>query len=383
MEEAKKILSRYRKGICTPEELEVLHCWFDETELGDVEQLGEHEILAFQQAFKHQFMQSRRRSRLYRIRVVSSVAAVAAILLIVGGYMLSSWRSQISLKSADPSVAGQDIRPGGHKAILTLADGQQIHLEDHETGFVVSDGSVSVKQEELGLLVYDFSSKSSAPDQPVSYNTIQTPQGGTFQVMLPDGTTVWLNNATTLRYPVSLNDQPRIVELLEGEAFFQVSHRQVDGVPQTFTVQTGDEVVEVLGTEFNISAYPGEPRLTTLIKGAIQIGHTGTTTKTRMHPGQQATFKNGALQISEVDPESVYAWKEGYFLFDDETLENIMKKVARWYDVEVHYGPNVDRQGKFWGSVSKFENVDILLEKLELTGAIRFEINGRRVLVMK
>lgn len=380
MEDAKKILSRYRKGACTAEELELLLHWFDEAGADVTRQFSEEEIRALQQAFRDKFRLQQRRS-LPRRRRAWIAASAAAVLLLVGISLIFFPSSDTAFWFASSSDV-EDIVPGGHKAILTLGDGKQIVLDNEDTGPVASDGTLLVKQVEAGLLVYDFADDISESDQ-VVYNTIQTPPGGTYRVMLPDGTIVWLNNLTTLRYPVHVRDQPRIVELLEGEAFFQVSHQQTDGLAQSFSVRTGDEVVEVLGTEFNISAYPGEPRRTTLIKGSIQIGQLGSATKFAMHPGQQAVFSNGVPEIRNIDSEAVYAWKEGYFLFDDETLENIMKKVARWYDVEIQYAADVDRQGKFWGSVSKFENVKILLEKLELTGAVRFEIKGRRVSVMR
>lgn len=373
MEEAKELLSRYREGTCTKEELELLHQWFGETDFAELEQLDEGDVLAFQTAFKKQFYQSQRRSWRNKVRRGLAAAVVAAILLVGGIYfvLLSSY--------APDNVGYWDVGPGEYKAVLTLADGRQIVLNEEETGTALRDNGMLAVQQESGFLVYEAVSPALVDGD--LYNIIQTPPGGTFRVRLPDGTVVWLNSETTLRYPIRFETQQRLVELVEGEAYFQVKPLPLPDGHTPFIVNTQGEEVEVLGTEFNISAYRGERKLTTLISGSIQIGHVGVVEKTLIRPGQQVYFENGITRITQVDPESVYAWKDGYFIFDNESLEDVMKKVARWYNVTVDFHPGVDKKGKFWGSVSKFENVSVLLEKLELTGAVKFEINGRQVSV--
>lgn len=267
----------------------------------------------------------------------------------------------------------KDIHPGKNKAILTLGNGEVIQLSDQKEGVVIDAGKLAYND---GTDVSDIAHTTSANDV-----KLNTPRGGTYRVVLPDGTQVWLNAATSLTFPVQFSQNERRV-LLNGEAYFEVTRDQ----QHPFIVETNKQEVKVLGTHFNITGYADDGTTkTTLLEGSVHIMNFADIDRRNviLKPGQQSVITGKALTVFEVDTEEAVAWKNGTFLFTGQRLEEIMKQVERWYDVEVVYEDKGLKQQAFRGTISRFKNISQLLEVLESTGSVHFNINGRRITVMQ
>nr|WP_305121106.1 FecR domain-containing protein [Pedobacter xinjiangensis] len=206
-------------------------------------------------------------------------------------------------------------------------------------------------------------------------NTIETPKGGEYQVILPDGTKVWLNSASVLTFPARFTLKNRSVKLI-GEAYFEVAKDK----QRPFQVNLGRTTVEVLGTHFNIAAYHDDPEIkTTLLEGSVKIS--GFSKKVVLQPGEQASVANDDISVSHPKLTEVMAWKNGYFSFNNEDIKSIMKKVSRWYDVDVEFVGNISSQ-QFGGTFNRSKTVEELLAHLEVLGTIKFKMKGRRIIVM-
>jgi len=304
--------------------------------------------------------------RTIRPRRYQWAAAAAVLALIAGTYL---WLQRPAKHPAmQPPVA--HIIPGSNKAILTLSDGSAITL-DSTGNQVIRQGATAIHQQG-GQLKYDAQSAPAA----VEYNTLATPRGSQFRVMLPDGTQVWLNAASTLRYPTAFTGPERLVEV-NGEAYFEVA----GNAARPFKVKIKDAEVLVLGTSFNVNAYADEPiTQTTLLQGSIKLS--ANNNQVLLKPGQQATLATDkAFHINEINPNDAIAWKNGYFLFKNESIESVMRTIARWYDVDVTYQGDVKQQ-RLGGTVSRYEKLEDLLKTIELTKSLKFKIEGRRVTIM-
>ena len=271
----------------------------------------------------------------------------------------------------------QTILPGTDVAVLTLGNGKKILLSGANKGMLAKQGNAIITKNATGQISYNAAGSPAAIDSQTVYNTITTPKGGQFQVMLPDGSKVWLNAASSLTYPSVFKGVERHVEL-HGEAYFEIFKNK--NMP--FTVTAYNTNIRVLGTHFNVMAYENEPSVkTTLLEGsvALKVKNTSAT----IVPGQQAIANRlgNDMKICAVDVEDVVAWKNGYFSFTKEELQTSMNKVARWYNVDVEYKGNISNK-KLWGTVSRTANISELLDYLELTGIAKFQIVGRRVIVI-
>jgi len=301
----------------------------------------------------------------------SRIAAAASILIAVsaGGYFILHKKTTTQQLA---QIQKQDILPGSNKAILTLANGQKVILTGAKNGQIAKQGLTLIQKKADGQLVYKATSAATA----VVYNTMTTPRGGQYWVTLPDGSRVLLNAASSLTYPVAFNGNERKVTLM-GEAYFEVIHNS----KMPFRVVTKGETVEDIGTHFNINAYDDEPVVrTTLLEGGVRVAHNEQFEI--LKPGQEAVLKADELNVSDVDTEEAIAWKNGYFMFEDENIQPIMRKIARWYDVDVIYNGDLPTD-KFWGTVSRFASVSEVLNKLALTDKVHFKIEGRRIMVSK
>ena len=269
-----------------------------------------------------------------------------------------------------------DLAPGSNLAYIRLPNGKTITLSSAKTGVAIAAGK---------LAYTDGTRIVAEAAQPYDDVVVSTPRGGQYQVKLPDGTIAFLNAASSLTFPTSFTGKERRV-VLTGEAYFSVVHNEK--IP--FRVQTKGQVVEDIGTAFNISAYTEENTIkTTLIEGSAKVsipypgGVGGGTREVILTPGKQSTLLGQILQVTQVDSFEAIAWKDGYFYFNHENLESIMNKIARWYDVSVQYNDPELKQQIFSGSVSRFKTASQVLDKLELTEAVTFKIEGRRIIVMK
>ncbi|MES1250223.1 MAG: FecR domain-containing protein, partial [Chitinophaga rupis] len=307
------------------------------------------------------------RQRVIRLRQWLSAAAV---LILVG---TATWFfQQKNSKSAPlakiPSFKN-DVAPGTNGAILQLADGSKITLDSAGKDLVIQQGSTQVIRLANGGVAYQVASQtqsssgqsaagqdsrglsSPGPDKPpaVMYNTLSTGKGKQFQVTLPDGTKVWLNSSSSLRYPTSFTGGQRQVQMT-GEAYFEVAH----DIAKPFIVKADKEDITVLGTHFNINAYSDEPALkTTLLEGSVRVSNPSG--KVLITPGQQASVPHNSTRIStaSVNVDDVVAWKNGFFNFDNVDLQTVMRQLARWYDVEVKYSGPVPAWGDFKGEIGR------------------------------
>lgn len=268
--------------------------------------------------------------------------------------------------------AGQPGAPGSNKAILTLSDGAQVALEDNGNQ-QLQQGSTAIRQQG-GLLHYNASGNTAS----VSYNTLSVPRGGQFQLVLPDGTKVWLNAATKLKYPTAFTGNSRVVEL-QGEAYFEVA-QQAD---QPFRVEVNnEETVEVLGTDFNIMSYSDENKsVTTLVRGAVKV--TGSKTEQVLRPGQQALLDKqvGTMAVGPADIDRALAWKTGFFELDNTDLPTLMRQLARWYDVEIEDQSKGNTENSFGGRISRKLNLRDVLHVLEQYG-VKTRIEGNKVVIL-
>lgn len=303
---------------------------------------------------------------------------IAATLLFFGATALVVNHKNTLNKTAD-SVKPQpeQILPGGNRAILTMAGGMVISLTNASNGLLANTGQGSVVKTSNGQIRYNTLSKLARGNKDEGYNTLSTPKGGEYQVVLADGTKVWLNAASSISYPVAFNGTERHVKL-SGEAYFEVAKNK----RKPFYVSINNVQVRVLGTHFNIAAYNDESDITTtLLEGSVLV--TKNKSQSLIKPGQQAAINNGSdkIDVSEANINNTMAWKNGYFVFDDENIADIMKKVSRWYDVDVEYRGTFNNQ-KFGGIYYRSKGINELLQYLEKIGSVHFNIEGRRIIVM-
>jgi len=307
------------------------------------------------------------------------VAAAAVVLLAVGvkSYLL------LERKGTPVAVVRQperpDVLPGKHAAVLTLAGGRQVLLDSAATDTVGRQGNTAIVNRKGTL---DFSrmpagaGPSTGGETALTYNTLTTNPGNQYQLVLPDGTKVWLNAASSIRFPVSFGGQERRVEV-NGEAYFEVAAN----ANKPFLVQHDSLTVKVLGTSFNINTYSNEGAVaTTLLEGAVRVGYGANSPMLR--PGQQArTAAGGRILISDaVNIDEVVAWKDDLFYFRSADIGSIMRQLARWYDLRVSYGQGKIEE-RFYARIPRSAHLSEVLDALALTGKVHFEIAGRTVSV--
>jgi len=298
-----------------------------------------------------------------------ATAALAVLFLCVGMFFYHKYHISVEQKYTNV----QDIAPGKVGATLTLTNGKKIRLADIGKGEIARESGVSVSKTSDGQLVYEIKSSSGTGGK----NTLSTARGETYILILPDKSKVWLNAASRVTYPVDLlKDGVRRVQL-EGEAYFEISKDRI----HPFVVSTADHDVEVLGTHFNISSYADESTITTLLEGSVKVNN-GRLSRT-LKPNQQSELVSGVFNVKNVIAEDAIAWKDGMFLFEDEPLQSIMKRISRWYNVDVVYEEGINKNKLYGGGLSKYNQVSSVLEMLESTKNIHFKIEGRRIFVMK
>ncbi|NQD72190.1 DUF4974 domain-containing protein [Sphingobacterium shayense] len=311
-------------------------------------------------------------------RSVQIIAAAAVILVLKLG--IDYLRQPQSLKNAATSNQSKElILPGGNRAKIVLTDGTEIDLEKLKPDTLIRLAGYSIQKNKDGSVEYFID--ENAPADLAVYNTIVTPKGGEYQLSLSDGTQVFINASSRLRYPVQFDSGEREVEL-EGEAYFEVAKKLVEGTNVPFIVKTKQQILEVLGTTFNINSY-GKSIQTTLIEGSVKLSYKNGESHI-IKPNQQLTFtpQGSSITIAEVDPFYVLAWKNGAFSFEDASIYQVMESIARWYDVEIEY-KNDFSGNRFSGSMSRSDDIEKVLKTIELTGQIKFIRTGRRVVVRK
>ncbi len=336
------------------------------------------------------------------------IAAAALIgLILTGGLYLALRKVPVKelagnktpVQSSKHLTVQNDVLPGKDKAMLTLADGSTISLDDAQNGTLAHQGNTKVLKLD-GRLSYEAAvsreavsgaaaNRQSLASGQIAYNTIVTPRGGQYQVVLPDGSQVWLNAASSLRFPTAFAGKERRVEVT-GEAYFEIAKDL--SMPFVVSLSTpgqlkddpsgaGRTEVQVLGTHFNINAYNDEALLkTTLLEGSVKFVNGG---KARiLNPGQQSQLaRNGQLNISDgVDLTEVMAWKNGIFHFEGSEIGTVMKQLSRWYDVEIVYGSQKIND-LFYAEIPRNTKLSDALKALELTGKVDFKIEDKKIIV--
>ncbi|WP_343743901.1 FecR domain-containing protein [Chitinophaga sp.] len=380
-EEAGLFVKRYAAGTATPEEHADFEQWIYEQPLQEVQSLLDEYTLLLEQ---HPVWLPANRELLERMlreldlqqpaRIVllpwwkrkRTLAAGVALLLAATGYAL--WQ-QTAFRKQSLMAAATIIPAGSSRATLQLADGTTIELDSAGAPGAIKPSHVL--KIAAGLLQYD-------PQQQTAntvFNTLSTPRGGQYRLLLQDGTRVWLNAASSVRFPVAFNGNARTVEI-SGEAYFEVAPQ----VNKPFIVKAGAMQVNVLGTHFTVSAYPEENQVrTTLATGKVAV--TAGNNTLQLSPGQQSVLPKGsdAFTLRTVDTEQEMAWKDGRFIFNG-NIRDIMPQLERWYDIQVEYEGNISNQA-FIGDISRNENLSEVLKILELTGNIHFRSVNRKIIV--
>lgn len=304
-----------------------------------------------------------------RRRWMWAAAAVVLLLASTGSLFLHKRAELVAVVVKDTTYL-HDAAPGGNKAMLRLANDSVIDLTGAKNGVLDQQGGSQVVKPADGELAYEKGGAGS-----IGFNTLTTPRGGQYHLTLPDGSRVWLNAASALKYPTTFSGKERVVEL-QGEAYFEVAPNASMPFRVMARKSPGEEPVqvEVLGTQFNVMAYPDEPQIsTTLLEGSVRVRNGGKAVLIK--PGEQARENN----VNPVDTEEVVAWKNGMFKFDEATIEQVMRQISRWYDVEVVY-VNEHPKDLFRGEMYRNVNVSKILRVLQASG-VHFTVEGKRIYV--
>lgn len=334
--------------------------------------------------------------RMHRIGSVSIIrwAAAAVILLIVGAgiyyYAVKRSKALNVAEASKKALGGNDVLPGGNNAVLTLANGKKIILNNLHDGTVANQGKSNVVKVSNGMIAYRAERAAHEVPSPITFNALSTPKGGQYQIVLPDGTKVWLNAVSSITFPTVFTGKDREVEIT-GEAYFEVAQDAtrpfiVKTLPTLGAGREGVEV-QVLGTYFDMNAYPDEAALkVTLIEGSVKVAQLATHHTQLIAPGEQAQVNaNGSIILNtHADTSEVVAWKNGKFRFDSTSLPELMRQISRWYDVQIIYAGDVKEDaGKyaFTGEIERDSKLSLVLKLLEL-GGVHFKIEDKELTVM-
>lgn len=314
-----------------------------------------------------------------------AAAAVVLIAISIGVFVQNQEQAHLSAYKEEHRLK-QDIDPGTNKAILTLSDGRVINLDESHNGILMEQDGAQINKLKDGQIAYtspENLQKGGLGENAI--NTITIPRGGQYQLVLPDGTKVWLNSSSSLRFPAAFTENNRVVEL-EGEAYFEVAaiYSKNSSQRQPFIVKTSLQQIEVLGTHFNVNAYPNEEVIkTTLVEGKVNVASIATGEIRTLNPGQQThVAKTGNIRLfKNIDAEEVTAWKNGMFYFNNTDMATIMRQLSRWYNVEVDI--NEMPQQKFNGALSRDVKLSQVLQMMETTSGLKFKIDERRIFMLK
>lgn len=363
------LINRYKSGTCSLEEKAIVESWHikmlaESDFMPDEEELNRAGKAIWAALPLHEGRHTPKKMGLWL-----KYAAAAVLLVVSAGLYFVNFKGTDASKQPSAARYKNDVNPGGNKAILVLADGKKVVLDDAKDGLLAREGKAMINKTADGQLTYHNQQEGAAV-----MNKLSTPKGGQYQVVLPDGSKVWLNSASTLTFPTAFTGGSRDIQL-SGEAYFEVAKNKV--LP--FKVHTDKQVVEVLGTHFNVNSYAGETTIkTTLLEGSVKVAVGGK--DYLLKPGQQASVGN-RVKIINADVDQAVAWMNGDFNFKDENIHSIMRKLERWYDIEVVYKGEVS-DIDFGAEISRSRSLSQVLTILEETGGVHFKIEGRRVTVM-
>ena len=382
-----KLLEKYNAGLANAEEIAFLNAYynlFDQQEDG-ISQLNTSQKISIKNEISQGVKSQISALEQEEIKTVPlfvkykwlAIAVVFGVISSVAILFLNNENPKEQIANVNTEPAKNTINPGSNNAVLTLANGNQISLNDKENGILASQSGVIIKKNKDGQLQYQIKA-----DAPAGINTISTPRGGQYQLILVDGTKVWLNAASSITFPTQFNDSERKVEII-GEAYFEVAKN----VKKPFKVKSKNQIIEVLGTHFNVNTYDDEVAdRTTLLEGSVSVskianGKVQTATSKILKPGQQATVSanQSQINIAIAHEDEAVAWKNGYFKFNKADIQTIMRQVSRWYNVDVEFKGEMNKD-LFVGKINRSEHVEEVLSILERS-KINVAIKGRTIII--
>lgn len=314
------------------------------------------------------------RKRVKRLVTVSVTSVAAALLLFAGWYGMTHWNPSASEDPQNLQLSENDdeILPAGNRASLKLADGRIINLDESQQGILVDGQQVTYQDGSSSLVAFE----DNAPTQSIM---LSTPRGGTYHIILPDGTKVWLNAASTLTYPSRFTEHDRTVHL-EGEAYFEVKPLEDKRGARPFRVQSANQNIEVLGTEFNVSAYADETIVrTTLVEGKVKVHASGSNESLLLSPGEQSRLAESSFSKISVNVNDYTDWKNGEFVFRNETTKQVLLRLSRWYDVELGQLSPASLEERFSGTISRYGEFQTVLDIMSEAAGLQFQLEGRTV----
>jgi transmembrane sensor len=385
--EAKELLDKHQQGLCTEEEAAFVETWYLKQKVLNPVQLSEEERLAdiykiwnvlAEKTGEKSGTETDLKGYVNSYKLWYRIAAIASVILILGALIIFMNRGDE--RQYQHLDAKSDIPAGNNRAILTLANGKKINLTDAANGKLIEEAGMSITKTADGQVVYEMAPQTRNGGNEMAYNTISTPRGGQYQINLPDGSRVWLNAASSLKFPASFASLKERKVVLNGEAYFDVHHDS----KKPFKVEATGQMVEDIGTQFNINSYSDELVVkTTLVEGSASVS-SSRNNDLILQAGQQAVLsKSGIIKKQTADVQEAIAWKQGDFVFRNTDFKTVMRKIARWYDVEIVYDASAPSDIPLGGLVSRSKNISVLLNLMEETGAVHFNVEGRRITVSK
>ncbi|GAA4800402.1 DUF4974 domain-containing protein [Olivibacter ginsenosidimutans] len=373
-QEVKNLLKKYIAGECSEDEIALLETWYLQYHHEQLPSITALELRR-QRAAVWEKLPKQQKPRFGRPVMIKVAAAIALLITaIVGLYLYTPYATTEQIAETKPT-ANQQIKPGGNRATLMLADGSVIALNEATKGELHKQAGVKIAKTADGQLRYSLTEDKAAPNNN-QFNWIRTPKGGQYQVTLADGTKVWLNALSSIKIPLSFTAHERQVAIT-GEAYFEVAEDK----NRPFQVLVNGLTINVLGTSFNIMAYPDEGKTkATLASGSIKLGYKNR--EVLLKPGEQGIINpvSNSLDVVKVETSNVLAWKDGLFVFDDTDLHTLMRQLSRWYNVEVIYEAGVKNEA-FRGKIERSADFSDVLKILRL-GDVNFRIEGKQLIVM-
>ncbi|SFD49476.1 FecR family protein [Flavobacterium phragmitis] len=369
-----ELLKKYQDGTLSNEDKDKLDAWYLHKASNSNLQLNEYELEDSYQLLKSK-LPLQEETKVVRLWPRIAVAASIAVILGTGIFYFAQPKEQKVQVAAKP----QEIAPGGTRGVLTLSNGKQIVLSEITAKDIIAqegeEDEVTIKMNANGEITYIINPNAAGAKDDNSFNTLSTPTGGQYNIILADGTKVYLNAVSSIKYPTQFNGDKRVVEL-EGEAYFEVAKNK----NKPFIVKSDNQSIEVLGTHFNVHSYNNESVVkTTLLEGSVAVTYKNQ--KTILKPGQQSDVSESfsKIKVREVDTEEAVAWKNGRFKFDNADLKTVMKQLERWYGIKVEYHGDVS-DVRFSGGTFRNKNLSEVLKVLEFSN-IKFKVEGKTVIV--
>lgn len=376
------LLNKYHNDACSKEEIELLETWFEEIAKGrSGEEPTQKLVDEMEAAIKRspRFATKTTPGWVIFKAFVGRYRSMAASLVFACVAAVMAYQFGGSLSEKPNQLANSEILPGSNKAMLTLADGSIIVLNDRVDSLIARQEGMAISTYERGLLAYTVEGDDQA--SPEATNTLTTPRGGSFRVALPDGSTAWLNAASTLTYPLAFGGNERKVRMT-GEVYFDIekSYGNGAGEPIPFVVETDKQTIQVLGTQFNVNSYTENPvERTTLLTGSVKVTARASGRSELLSPNMEARIAD-KIAVMPADVDRSVAWKNGDFIFRNEPLSDILKEVMRWYDVEI-VCPESLGSIRFNGMVSRQQPLSAVMDMIAITEKVRLEVKERRIII--